>query len=260
MAWVRPLIAASISVFRARSFSNWSCKRSLIESPSIYADLSVTRNLEIQLQSLRSSEGKARVTEVLELVGLSDRSNDRARVLSLGMKQRLGIAIALVGRPELVILDEPANGLDPSGIVEIRLLLRSLAGTGTTVLVSSHQLAETQQACDELVVMNDGRLVAIGSVGEILRTSSVNAFVVRLVGQDFESGLIALRKEGLRCETFGSEIRISLPHGWSGREVNQTLAVHRIHPLELRQETATLEQVFLELTTNKQDQGNYVEV
>jgi ABC-2 type transport system ATP-binding protein len=129
----------------------------LIEAPAFYPTLSGRRNLEVLTRLARLN--RSRIAEVLELVGLSDRGNDLVRSYSLGMKQRLGVAAALLREPELVILDEPANGLDPAGIREIRLLLRGLADRGITVFVSSHLLAEIQTICDHLVMIDRGRIV-----------------------------------------------------------------------------------------------------
>ena len=125
----------------------------LIEAPALYERMSARKNLQLQAHALGVAVDRNRIEELLELVDLSDRAKDNAGSYSLGMKQRLGIAVAMIGRPELVVLDEPANGLDPAGIVEIRELLRRLPSMGTTVLVSSHQLSEVQQACDGLVVL-----------------------------------------------------------------------------------------------------------
>jgi len=121
----------------------------LIESPAFYPGLTGQRNLAVQ--ATLGGHPLARVPVVLERVGLADRGGDRYRTYSLGMKQRLGIAGALLGDPSLLILDEPTNGLDPAGIRDMRALVRSLAQDGPTVLISSHLLAEVQQVCDWLV-------------------------------------------------------------------------------------------------------------
>ncbi len=182
----------------------------LVESPALYLRLSARKNLQLQARALGVSTDRGRIDELLELVDLTDRADDRAGTYSLGMKQRLGIAIGMIGRPELVILDEPANGLDPAGIVEIRHLLRRLPDLGTTVLVSSHQLAEVQQACDRLVVLAQGRLSAQPSAPD--------------------------------------RITVTLPDGWSGRELNRTLVDAGVYADQLVHETVTLESAFLTMT------------
>jgi ABC-2 type transport system ATP-binding protein len=126
----------------------------LIESPAFYPSLSGRANLQV-LASL-GGISKKRISPLLDLVGLAGRDRDRVSQYSLGMKQRLGIAAALLPEPELLILDEPSNGLDPPGIVEMRSLMRRLRDEGTTVFVSSHMLGEVQQVADWLVVLKDG--------------------------------------------------------------------------------------------------------
>jgi ABC-2 type transport system ATP-binding protein len=224
----------------------------LIESPSIYLQLSVRQNLELQEKSLQLAADRHRIAETLELVDLAGRADDRAKTISLGMKQRLGIAVALLARPDLVILDEPANGLDPAGIVEIRLLLRRLAETGTSVLVSSHQLAETQQACDRLLVMANGKLVAAGTTEEILSGFSNNRFTVRLDLNDVDAASRCFAKLDLAFEVANSSINMNLPSGWTGRDLNQALANDGVHAIEVRHEAVSLEEVFLAMTTTNQ--------
>jgi ABC-2 type transport system ATP-binding protein len=138
----------------------------LIESPSFYAALSGRRNL--RALAILGDHDPARVDAVLEAVGLAARADDAYGAYSLGMKQRLGIAAALLPDPELLILDEPTNGLDPSGIREVRALLRRLGDEGRTVFVSSHLLAEVQKMCDRLIVLRKGRLVFAGTVDALL--------------------------------------------------------------------------------------------
>jgi ABC-2 type transport system ATP-binding protein len=140
----------------------------LIEAPAFYPALSGRDNLAVlaRLGRLPSTV----VLSALERVGLADRGSQPYKRYSLGMKQRLGIAAALLVEPELVILDEPANGLDPAGMVEMRQLIRSLADDGITVFVSSHLLTEVEQICDHLVMIREGRLVFQGSVHDVYAT------------------------------------------------------------------------------------------
>ncbi|MFN2503856.1 MAG: ABC transporter ATP-binding protein [Acidimicrobiales bacterium] len=138
----------------------------LIESPAFYPGLSGVRNLAVQ--TTLSGIEPGRIPVVLDRVGLAHRGADPYRTYSLGMKQRLGIAAALLGEPSLLILDEPTNGLDPAGIREMRELLRSLASYGRTIFVSSHLLAEVEQVCDWLVVIEAGRRVFQGSTADLM--------------------------------------------------------------------------------------------
>lgn len=128
----------------------------------------------------------SRVEEVLELVELADSATKRAKGYSLGMKQRLGLAGALLGDPEILILDEPANGLDPAGIAWLRKFLRGLANEGRTVLVSSHQLAEMQNTVDDVLILNKGKLIARGSISEIAGEKSLEDAFLQLTGGPHE--------------------------------------------------------------------------
>jgi ABC-2 type transport system ATP-binding protein len=148
----------------------------LIESPAFYPQLSGKNNL-LALARLGGIT-TATIEAVLDRVGLLHRSADRYRNYSLGMKQRLGIAAALLASPELLILDEPTNGLDPAGIVEMRDLIHSLADDGMTVFVSSHLLAEIEHICDRLIMISDGKTVFQGPVA-VLRATRGNELVLR---------------------------------------------------------------------------------
>ncbi|MDE3231356.1 MAG: ABC transporter ATP-binding protein, partial [Chloroflexota bacterium] len=140
----------------------------LVEQPALYNYLSGRDNLRAIGQTL-GGVSEARIDEILELVALAGRDGDRVKTYSLGMKQRLGVGIALLHNPDLLILDEPANGLDPAGIVEMRDLLRALAAQGKTIFISSHVLAEVQQLCTRVAIINLGRLVTEANVDELVR-------------------------------------------------------------------------------------------
>jgi ABC-2 type transport system ATP-binding protein len=139
----------------------------LVEQPSFFANFTGRRNLE--LLGRTRGIGPKRVDAVLTQVGLGARGDTRYATYSLGMKQRLGVAAALMKDPELLILDEPANGLDPPGILEVRTLMRGLAAEGRTVFVSSHILSEVEHACDRVAIVAHGKCIANGRVEELLR-------------------------------------------------------------------------------------------
>lgn len=139
----------------------------IVESPAFYPYLSALDNLRV-MGAIRGGVPSGRFAEVLKLVGLHGREHDRYSTFSLGMKQRLGLAGALLHQPQLLILDEPSNGLDPAGIVEMRTLLLNLARDGQTILLCSHLLSEVQKVCDRVMILSEGRTVAVGDVESLL--------------------------------------------------------------------------------------------
>jgi ABC-2 type transport system ATP-binding protein len=148
---------------------------SFIESPSFYANLTGRENLDVIRRILRLPKGA--VEDALELVGLSEFGDRLAKKYSLGMKQRLGLAGALLGRPPILILDEPTNGLDPSGIHEIRNLVKSLPGLyDCTILISSHMLSEIELIADDVGILNHGRLLFEGSLEDLRQSASEAGF------------------------------------------------------------------------------------
>src|SRR4051812_28920002 len=150
----------------------------IVESPQFFGNFSAWDTLSLLADA--GGVRKERVEAVLELVGLRDRAKDRVKTYSLGMKQRLAVASALLKEPKLLILDEPANGLDPGGIREMRTLMRTLAESGMTVVLSSHILGEIQLICDSVTIISSGRRVATGSVADVLATHTSSSVKVRL--------------------------------------------------------------------------------
>jgi ABC-type multidrug transport system ATPase subunit len=160
---------------------------SIIEKPDFYKYLSAYKNLELLARISGSSVSKSAINDILEFVGLQGRENHRFRTFSHGMKQRLGIAQALMHNPELIILDEPTTGLDPQGIVDIRnLILKLSQEQGKTVILSSHQLSEIEMIANRMVIINKGETLIEGSVNELLNTSQM---VVRFQLDDVQRGL-----------------------------------------------------------------------
>ena len=223
---------------------------SIVESPAMYPRFSARRNLE--LLGRISGIGRTRVREVLEEVGLAERADDQVKTYSLGMKQRLGIAGALLKDPEVLILDEPANGLDPAGIVEVRELMRRLGSEGRTVFVSSHILNEVQQTADRVAILAKGKQVATGPVHEVLTAGHVAGLLVRL--DDVPEGLRILGEAGIDATADDGLIRVGLPPAEAAR-VTRTLADRGLYLTELRADEADLETVFLELTGGASTEG-----
>jgi len=185
---------------------------------------------------------------VLERVRLSERADDAVRTYSLGMKQRLGIAAALLKDPSVLLLDEPANGLDPAGIVEVRELIRSLGAEGRTVFVSSHILSEVQQTADQVAIIARGRLVKAGPVNEVLAAGRARGLVVKLA--DLPAGARVLADAQIPAVVSGDTLSVDLPSEQAER-VTRVLAAKDLYVSELRPEEVDLETVFLELTKDE---------
>ena len=162
---------------------------SIVETPTLFPSFTARRNLELlgRLEGI----GPRAVAAMLERVGLGGREDDLVRTYSLGMRQRLGLAAALLKDPALLILDEPSNGLDPAGIKEFRDLIRSLGAEGRTVFVSSHLLGEVQQMCDRVAIIARGRLVTQGSVAEVLSLGHQAKLLVRVPDPGVATAVLA---------------------------------------------------------------------
>ena len=216
---------------------------SLVEMPGLSPGMSARTNLA--LLGRLDGIGGDRVDAVLDRVGLTERAGDAVRGYSLGMRQRLGIAIALLKDPELLVLDEPANGLDPAGIREVRMLLRGLGDEGRTVFVSSHILSEVQAMCDRVAILARGRCVTSGPVDDVLSAGGPQGLIVKVA--DLAAGLTVLHRAGIPAAMDGTAIRVELPPAEAER-VSRELATAGLYVTELRPQELSLETVFLELT------------
>lgn len=217
----------------------------IVESPQFFGNFSARDTLS--LLATAGTVPRTRVDAVLELVGLRDRAREKVKTYSLGMKQRLAVASALLKEPRLLILDEPANGLDPAGIREMRDLMRRLAGEGITVLLSSHILAEVQLICDSVTIISLGRRVAAGPVAEVLAAHSTAELRVRLEDAgDQPAAAEALRAAGAGVTVAGDHLLVRGVEqpAW----VTRTLAARELYLAELAPVAVDLEAVFLELT------------
>lgn len=234
----------------------------LVEGPAFYPFLSGEANLarlDTADRHAPSATRSARVAEALDRVGLSHAARKRVKAYSLGMKQRLGIANALLRPRELLVLDEPTNGLDPQGTREVRSLVRSLAAEGTTVFVSSHLLAEVEQMCTHAAVMSVGRLVAQGSLDELRRAGQAH---VRLRTPDVARAVAELARLGVVVLPGGKVPGGVVPGGEAGADVVAPLADDGPPPEEIvaalvradvrvrgfAVESASLEERFVALT------------
>jgi ABC-type multidrug transport system ATPase subunit len=215
---------------------------SLVETPSLYEHLTAKENMEIPRRILGAPLSD--IDRVLRIVGLENASRNLVKTFSLGMKQRLGLAQAFLGKRELLILDEPTNGLDPAGIHEMRSLIRQLpAEHGVTVFLSSHLLTEVEQVATHVGMLSQGELVFQGSIEELERLRRAR---LRIGVNDIDSALTLIRGRGWNAERedgyiFASEIQLA-------PAINQALVEAGLAVHHLAVETASLEDVFLTMT------------
>ena len=220
----------------------------LVESPAFYPDLSGRANLRFFQGIGRRTEDSGEVDRLLHLVGLAGRAESKFRTYSLGMKQRLGIAYALLGNPELVFLDEPTNGLDPAGMVEVRELIGQLGKAGHTVVISSHLMNEVEQLCDHVAILSRGVLLAQGRVRDLLsRQDSVRLKTT----DDVRAGKILDALDwvaSLRVEA--GYLVLDCPAERSG-ELTRELSRNEIFVTEMMPCRQSLESYFLAVTGNE---------
>jgi ABC-2 type transport system ATP-binding protein len=219
----------------------------LVESPALYGYLSGRDNLRA-VGNVLGGVSEKRIDEVLEIVALKGRDKDRVKTYSLGMKQRLGLALALLNDPDVLILDEPANGLDPAGIVEMRDLLRDLGAKGKTVFISSHVLSEVQQICTRVAIINHGKLIRVAPVHDLLKATG--EFEVKV---DDPAEVVA----ALRLQPWAQQARVEdgvvvtpAPDG-RGRNLIKFLVDSGQAPDSVRERQKDLEDIFLSLTEDK---------
>lgn len=219
---------------------------SLIEAPSLYGHLTATENLEVY----RGLYGvkKERIDEVLSIVGLSDTGGKTAKRFSLGMKQRLAIALALLPNPELLILDEPTNGLDPSGIIELRQLVKKLNQEhGMTILVSSHLLAEVEKMVSHVGILYKGEMLFQGSLGELHRYQQKGGKLL-IQTSDNEAACRLLLHYG--ADHGNETIVLPFQSQQQVAAINRTLVQHNLDVYLLQPQHNNLEQLFIDLTTS----------
>lgn len=218
----------------------------IIERPNFYPYMTAKENLELVCKIKGTPFSK--VDEKLELVGLLNRKNDKFRTYSLGMKQRLAIASALLNDPEILILDEPTNGLDPQGIRQIRDIIKVIASQGTTILLASHLLDEVEKVCSHVVVLQKGVMLYQGSVHNMIENNSFfelqsdNNEQLKLVLQNHASVEKIVEEEG--------KILVYLKQEISAKELNAYLFGQKIVLEHLVKRKNSLEEQFLELTKN----------
>jgi ABC-2 type transport system ATP-binding protein len=224
----------------------------IVEEPRFHRYLTGRENLEV-IAAAREPEAHGRIAWALERVGLADRADERVSRYSLGMRQRLGVARALLGDPELLILDEPTNGLDPAGIHEFRAMIRGLVDEGRTVLLSSHLLDEVEKICDTVAIVDRGQVVVQGSLAEL--RGARQRILIGATDAGRAQTLAAAHPAVLSAATTPDGIRVTLLPGrpttaeqaaadLNRRLVEAGVAVHRVEPAR-----ASLEERFLEITS-----------
>ena len=216
----------------------------IVETPCFYPYLTGRQNLAY-FQGILGRGGQRELDALLEQVGLAYRSNDRFQTYSLGMKQRLGLAYALLGDPELLLLDEPTNGMDPAGMAEVRDLIRGLGAEGRSVLLSSHLLNEVEQVCDGVAILSRGRLIAQGAVADLLQapeqvrvrtTDDVKAAAI-LLGLDWVEGVVK--------DDNTLVVQADAARSW---ELTAALSQSQVYVREMTTGQLSLERYFLEVT------------
>jgi ABC-2 type transport system ATP-binding protein len=216
----------------------------MIETPALYPYLSGTDNLRVLARA--GGLPNARVAATLAAVGLAQRAGDKARTYSQGMRQRLAIAAALLPDPELVILDEPTNGLDPAGTVEIRDLIRDLAADGRTILLCSHMLHEVEQICRRVAVLKQGRLIAEGLVADLLRRG--RGIRVRVTSEVARAAELAAALPWVAGVERHDDVLVVDAPAERAADLNGHLARAGVAVAEIGAAGASLEEFFLEVT------------
>lgn len=218
---------------------------SILETPNFYPYLSAANNLKISadIKGVAHSE----IGRVLEIVNLSSRKDSRFSTYSLGMKQRLSIAAALLGNPEIIVLDEPTNGLDPAGIVEIRELIKEIAKEGRTIILASHLLDEVEKVCTHVAVLQKGNLLASGSVAEVLASEEI----IEVAADDMDKILSAAKaNSNIKSATKNSagKVELTLKNKISTAQLNDYFYKNGVIISHLSLRKKSLEDRFLELT------------
>ena len=238
--------SAGLSLINGKAYADYPAPLrevgALLEARAVHTG----RSARSHLLAMAATNGipKRRVDEMLGVVGLDDVGRKRAGAFSLGMGQRLGIASALLGDPETLLLDEPVNGLDPEGIFWIRNLLKSLAAEGRTVFVSSHLMSEMAVTASEIIVVGRGRLIASGSVEQVINQASAGAVRVRTHEADRLAALLA--GDGRQIErTVPGTLHVA---GMDSEAIGLVAAREGVPLIELTPQQATLEEAFMEIT------------
>jgi ABC-2 type transport system ATP-binding protein len=222
----------------------------IVDEPRFHGHLTGRQNLQI-LAAARERESRDRIGPSLERVGLQHRANDKVSKYSMGMRQRLGVAACLIGDPQLLILDEPMNGLDPAGMREMRDMILSLVAEGRTVVLSSHLLDEVERTCDAVAIVDRGNVIRQGTIAELLSGASVE-LQIDCSDPDHAKAILEATKLGGSVKTGPTGLEAALPLG-TGKdaiaEVNRLLVEDGVSVYRLQEVQASLESWFLQVTS-----------
>ncbi|MEA1877433.1 MAG: ATP-binding cassette domain-containing protein [Bacteroidota bacterium] len=224
---------------------------SMLESPNFYPYLNLIENLKITCRIKRFPE--AEVFRVLKVVGLLERQKSKFQTLSLGMKQRLALASVLLGDPEVLVLDEPANGLDPEGIAQVREIIRKEAKKGKTIIMASHILVEVEKVCSHVAILRKGELLASGEVGSLLR-NDVKMVLASDAMDELQQFLHSF--EGVTSMVVESDhIQVILKEGFAPGDLNKAVVKNGIILNKMEEHKQSLEEQFLELVKKDEMKG-----
>ena len=215
----------------------------IIERPNFYPYMTAAQNLEL-VRKIKGAH-QSKIDEKLELVGLLDRKNSRFSTFSLGMKQRLAIASALLNDPQILILDEPTNGLDPQGIIQIRDLIKKIAASGTTILLASHLLDEVEKVCTHVLILQKGKMVFAGPVGGIEHGA---CYELQAENMEQLAKVIAINPEFKNMQLHENKLILYTKTELPASEINRFLSENGIYLSHLNMRRRRLEEQFLELT------------
>jgi ABC-2 type transport system ATP-binding protein len=226
----------------------------IVDEPRFHGHLTGRQNLQI-LAAAREPAARDRIGPALERVGMTHRADDRVAKYSMGMRQRLGVAACLLGDPQLLILDEPMNGLDPAGMREMRDMILSLVAEGRTVVLSSHLLDEVERTCDAVAIVDQGRIIRQGPISELLAGATLD-LQVECSQPDQARALIERARLGAHVEIAPTGLQLTLPAGTERdviAEINRVLVEGGISVYRLQPVQASLESWFLQVTSRLGD-------
>ena len=244
------LLGAEVPRHRATALAKVGA---IVDEPRFHSHLTGRQNLKI-LAAAREPAARTRIDSALERVGIAQRANDKVSKYSMGMRQRLGVAACLLGDPQLLLLDEPMNGLDPAGMREMREMILSLVAEGRTVVLSSHLLDEIERTCDAVAIVDHGRIIRQGPIATLLQGASLEV-QVDCAEPDRARSLLEASFEG-SVVAVGHGLEVTLPAGTPRdvvAEINRLLVEGGIRVYRLQQVQASLESWFLQVTTRLGD-------